>query len=211
MVWVSRFAGWWMKTHLRKLPTENAFEGRVHQSDMPDLGGANRKRCIFPVTSLSSLSHYEIQVCRRALSLEEANAICAHAQTASGGNGVHDRPSLFVPPPDTSPTLVRSGTTVATTTAACEAEAAVDHNATIAPLSVSATKVAADPAAGGTPGEEGVVEGGSPDPRARLASVGMGQYPAGAGNLNELLSALFKEADKEGKVSCRGVASREET
>eukprot|EP00903_Cladosiphon_okamuranus_P006391 g6256.t1 len=144
-----------------------------------------------------------LEVCRRVLSLEEANAICAHAQNGSGGKAVHDRPLLLPSLPGVSltPAPVRSRA-ASDTTAGDEATAAVDDTATITPLSESATRVAANPGAGGgggATGEETVAEGGSSDPRAPLVATGLGQYSANGGNLNDLLSKLFKEADKEGK------------
>lgn len=158
-----------------------------------------------PITliSLYPAEKHKTQVCRRILSLEAANAICEHAQTASARKAVRDRASSFVPLPDTSSTLVRSGGATATATAATEAEAAIAATATIAPLSAAATKVAANPAAGGATGEDTYLEECLPNPRERLASVGLGRYSPNAENLNDLLSTLFKEADKEEKVWCR--------
>lgn len=147
---------------------------------------------------------YEKQVCRRVLSLEEANAICTHAQTVSGGTAaVHNRPSSFVPLPDTSLIPIRSSSAAAAT-ATDGAEAAINDTAAVAPLSIpTATKVEAAPAAGGgAADEETAVVEEEEGPRVRLASVGLGQHPTSAGNLNDLLSTLFKEADKEEKVRC---------
>ena len=127
------------------------------------------------------------------LSLEEANAICAHAQTVSGAKAGHNRPSSFVPLPDTSSTSLRSS--AASATAADGVEATIDDIAAVAPLSTKATKAAA---------QEVAVEGGSPDSRVPLVSVGLGQYPTSGGNLNDLLSKLFEESDKEGKVCING-------
>ena len=141
------------------------------------------------------------------LSLKEANAICAHARTLSGGKVVHDRPSLFPPLPDATPSSPSTLGPARTSGAASAAdEAAAADTAAAARLSASATKEPVDPAAaaggGGAPaGEEAAVEGGPDDPRSPLASAGLGQYPAtSGGDLNDLLSTLFKEADKEGKV-----------
>ncbi|CAN0049584.1 unnamed protein product, partial [Ectocarpus sp. 4 AP-2014] len=145
--------------------------------------------------------HDREEICQRLLSLEEATAICEHAQeTSRGGGGMApgDRPSLFAPRAVAAPkrSLPLPGS------AAFSAAPDVPPSPTMA----------ANPGGGGGGGEtaadaqraEGVAEddGGGGETGGGLQtrpSAGLKRYSTSDGNLSELLSALFKEADVEEK------------
>lgn len=147
--------------------------------------------CLEPHKLLAKIE----QVCQRVLSLEEANAICDHAQKISGGQAVGVRSTSFAPLLGGSPTPP-SG-----------AAAGPDASGAVKPRQSSpnaaADGVGASASAGGDAEGEGTAMGegqhGEPDPRR--SSAGLKQYSASdGGDLNDLLSSLFKKADTEKKV-----------
>lgn len=126
------------------------------------------------------------------LSLEEANAVCEYANNASGDQAIRDRLcSIVPPPPPGTASTVRSSVAapVAATTAT-------------APLSAS-SNTATNPEAGAQ--SEGVEGGSASDPNLQR-SMGLQQYSVSDGSLGDVLSTLFKEADKEEKVKLRNSA-----
>ncbi|CAM9852670.1 unnamed protein product, partial [Ectocarpus fasciculatus] len=144
--------------------------------------------------------HDREEICQRMLSLDEATAICEHAQATSSGGGMapSDRPSLFAPRAAATPkrSLPLPGNAASTS-------AAMPPSPTIV----------ANPGGGGGGGggdsggdtaagaerAEGVADGGESGGPQTRPSVGLKRYSASDGNLSELLSALFKEADVEEK------------
>ena len=137
--------------------------------------------------------HRNRQVCQRVLSLAEANAICEHAQKVSGGQAIGHRSPPFVPLSSESSAVPGGAVSPDATTSAA-----------IQPL-LASPKAPADGAdtgeSGSAEGEETAVGGGIrgvPDPHG--PPTGLKQYTASDGNLNEMLSNLFKQADTEKKV-----------
>lgn len=139
-----------------------------------------------------------MKVCRRVLSLEEANAICEYARKASGDQVARDRLcSIIPPPPGTASTLSGSVGGVSVSAAAPVA----DTLAT-APLAASSNAtIATNPNSDAQ--SDGVVTGSETDPHTK---VSVGVEPPQSTNdrrVGDVLSTLFKEADTENKVQLR--------
>lgn len=126
------------------------------------------------------------------LSLEEANAICNHAQKISGGQAVSLQSPSFVPLLRESPTPP-SGAAVGPDASAASTPRPSSPNA-----AVDSDSAGAGDDAEGEETAEGKGHRGDLDPQGSFA--GLKQYSASDGDLNELLSTLFKKADTEKKV-----------
>lgn len=168
--------------------------------------------CNKPTLQTLNLLHM-VKVCRRVLSLEEANAICEYARKASGEQVARDRLCSIIPPPpgtaaSTLPGSVGGGGgSVISVSVAAPSPVADTTTTATAPLAASSNTstiiVATNPTAGDGQSGGAVREGsGTHDPNdARVSLGGLEPSPStDDGSVGDVLSTLFKEADTENKV-----------
>ncbi|CAM9155214.1 unnamed protein product [Hapterophycus canaliculatus] len=141
----------------------------------------------------------DIRVCRRVLSLKEANAICQHAQATSGGAAIRHQFSVFTPGPCRSPSPLPNSRGVAASSPPASGETAPLEDPSKTADDFAAGVAAAAAANGAAGGEEGAPGGVEADPRSGLVSGGLGIHSKDDGSLNDFLTTLFKRADTEQK------------